>query len=144
MHHTTTFKEVTEKLMSIKWKYLSHRCQVSNDIYDCPQIFSTTNELGPIFHMDYLENITQAFKYEPQSSHLNKKQYSLHCMVKHEGDKSHYLYQLSDELTHNFAFTFNVVKHAFQMSQQPPQFLCIKIILIFPAHNISVNMFLER
>ena len=32
VHHTTTFKEVTEKSMSIKWKYLSHRYQVSNDI----------------------------------------------------------------------------------------------------------------
>ena len=61
--------------MSIKWKYLSYRYQVSNDMYNWPQILSTTNELGPIFHMDCLENITQAFKYEPQSSHLNKKQY---------------------------------------------------------------------
>ena len=112
--------------MSIKWKYLSYRYQVSNDIYNWPQILSTTNELGPIFHMDCLENITQAFKYEPQSSHLNKKQYSLHCTVKHEGDKNHYLFQLSNELTHNFAFTFNVGKHTFQMSQQPPQFLRIK------------------
>ena len=119
VHHTTTFKEVTEKSMSIKWKYLSHRYQVSNDTYHWPQILSTTNALGPVFHMDYPENVTQAFKYEPQSSHFNKKQYSLHCMVKHEGDKNHYLYHLSDEINHNFALKFNVIKHAFQMSQQP-------------------------
>ena len=119
VHHTTTFKEVTEKSMSIKWKYLSHRYQVSNDTYHWPQILSTTNELGPVFHIDYSENVTQAFKYEPQSSHFNKKQYSLHCMVKHEGDKNHYLYHLSDEINHNFALKLNVIKHAFQMSQQP-------------------------
>ena len=73
-----------------------------------------------MFHMDYSENITQAFQYTTQSSHFNKKQYSLHCTVKHEGDKNHYLYHLSDELAHSFSSTFNV------MSQQPPQLLHVK------------------
>ena len=85
--------------MSIKWKYLLHRYQFSNDIYHWPQILSTTAELGPVFHTDYSENITQAFKYELQSSHFNKKQYSLHCTVKHEGDKNYYLYHLSGNNT---------------------------------------------
>ena len=40
--------------------------------------------------MDYPENITQSFKYEPHESHSNKKQYSLHCTVKHEEDKNKY------------------------------------------------------
>ena len=35
VHNAPTFKEVTKKLMSIKWKYLSHMYQVSNDIYHC-------------------------------------------------------------------------------------------------------------
>ena len=126
VRHATTFKEVTEKLMSIKWKYLPHRYQVSNYIYHWLQILSKTDELGPIFHMDYSENITQAFQYITQSSHFSKKQYPLHCTVKHEGGKNHYLYHLSDELTHNFSSTFNVMKHAFQISQQPPQFLHVK------------------
>ena len=57
-------------------------------------------DLGPIYHMDYSENITQSFKYEPQELHFNKKQYSLHCTVKHEEVKNKNFHHFSDELTH--------------------------------------------
>ena len=50
--------------------------------------------------MDYSENITQSFKYEPQELHFNKKQYSLHCTVKHEEVKNKNFHHFSDELTH--------------------------------------------
>ena len=100
VHHTTTFKEVTEKLMSI-----------NGNIYHTGIKFQMTYTIDHKFSAQWKFS---AFKYEPQSSHLNKKEYSLHCMVKHEGDKNHYLYQLSDELTHNFAFTFNVSNTLFK------------------------------
>ena len=52
-----------------------HRYQVCNDSYHWPQILNTVGDLRPIYHMDYSENITQSFKYEPHESHSNKKQY---------------------------------------------------------------------
>ena len=63
--------------------------------------------------MDYSENVSQHFKYEPQSSHFNKTQYSLHCTVKHvPGDSPYqYIYHLSDEKKHNHAFTSAVIDH---------------------------------
>ena len=68
--------------------------------------------------MDYSENITQSFKYEPQEYHFNKKQYSLHCTVKHEEDRNKYFYHFSDELTHNFAFTQSVVEHLIKIDPE--------------------------
>ena len=59
--------------------------------------------------MDYSENFTLSCKYESQSSHFNKAQYSLHCSVKHSSDQTFsYFYHLSDDLKHDFAFTKTV------------------------------------
>ena len=52
---------------------------------------------GKIFHMDFSENISQMYKNEPQSSHFNKAQYSLHCTVEHQQNEYKYNYHLSDE-----------------------------------------------
>ena len=82
----------------MKQKYLMHRYQVLNDKLHWPNILNTTENQGPIYHFNYSENLTQSYKYEPQSSHFNKQQYSLHCTVKHLKDAKHqYLYHLSDE-----------------------------------------------
>ena len=62
--------------------------------------------------MDYSENLSQQYKYEPQASHFNKNQYSLHCTVKHTDNKNspyEYIYHLSNEKKHDFAFTSMVV-----------------------------------
>ena len=77
-----------------------------------PIILQTIATHGEIYHMDFSENLTQLFKYEPQSSHFNKSQYSLHCTVKHTGfDESLfcYIFHLSDEMKQNHAFTSAVV-----------------------------------
>lgn len=87
-----------------------YRYQLRNNSYHWPQILNTTGDFGPTYHIDYSENITQSFKYEPQESHFNKKQYSLHCTVKHEEEKNKYFYHFFDELTHNFAFTYSVAE----------------------------------
>ena len=55
--------------------------------------------------MDFSKNIGQ-------SSNFSKAQYSLHCTVKYEAfeDRKHiYLYHLSDEMQHDYAFTTAVV-----------------------------------
>ena len=41
-----------------------------------------------------------------QSAHLSKKQFSLHCIVKHTSENERmYMYHLSDVQKHDFAFT---------------------------------------
>ena len=64
--------------------------------------------------MGFSENIGQMYRYKPQSSHFSKTQYSLHCTVKYEAseDRKHsYLYYLSDEMRHDYAFSAAVVDH---------------------------------
>ena len=63
-----------------------------------------------------IENIQVTPKYEPQSAHFNKQQYSLHCTVVHtsnidlETDKNFcYLYYLSEKNKHDFVLTFAVI-----------------------------------
>ena len=51
-------------------------------------ILSITSEMGPMYHMDFSENISHMHKFEPQSSHFNKAQYSLHCTVRHGANGS--------------------------------------------------------
>ena len=55
------------------------------------------------------------YKYKPQSSHFSKQQYSLHCTVRTkylDSQPTHnYLYDLSDEMKHDYAFTASVVDH---------------------------------
>ena len=62
--------------------------------------------------MDFSENLTQLFKYEPQSSHFNKSQCSVHCTIEHTGDDETpfcSIFHLSDEMKHNHSFTSAVV-----------------------------------
>ena len=79
-----------EELVKIAWKmqkqYLVHKYEVFNDMHHWPVILSTASEMGPIYHMDFSENRCQMHKFEPQSSHFNKAQYSLHCTVRHVGN----------------------------------------------------------
>ena len=114
VHHTLPFADALKQFNSLKQKYLAHKFQVYNDMYHWPQILSAT-EFGPIYHMDYSENLCQSFKYEPQSSHFNKNQYSLHCTIKHGANSNKYIYHLSNELSHNFSYTYCVISHVIQL-----------------------------
>ena len=70
--------------------------------------------------MDYSENLSQQYKFEPQSCHFNKSQYSLHCTVKHTGCDTllyEYTYHLSDEMKQDFAFTSTVVCHLLEVNK---------------------------
>ena len=88
-----------------------HRYQVLNDRHHWAKILSSL-EIGPIYHLDFSENLAQMYKEEAQSSHFNKPQYSLHCSVKYvDGKKCLYIYHLSDDKKHDFAFTSKVASH---------------------------------
>ena len=77
-----------------------------NDNFYWPQVLNTTNHLGYIFHMDYLENISVTPKEEPQDAHFSGKQTSLHCTVVHKPyDTHHYCYHMSDNLTQDKIFS---------------------------------------
>ena len=52
--------------------------------------------MAPFTIMDYSENMSQMYKFEIQSTHFNKRNYSLHCTVEHvdetlDSSKSPYL-----------------------------------------------------
>ena len=55
--------------------------------------------------------MTQQYKFEPQSSHFSKRQFSLHYTVKHLPDSHEYIYHLSNVMTDNYAFTLTVLKY---------------------------------
>ena len=104
-------KDLYNKLLLLKKSYTKHKYQVHNDIFHWPRILSTSVDYGNIYHMDFSENLAQSYKYEPQSSHFNKQQYSLHCTEKHFQGNFEYLYHLSDEKKHDHAFTATVVNN---------------------------------
>jgi len=74
-----TFQELYKKLEDMRKVYLMHRYQFNNDVFQWPIILATTNTYGPIFHMNFSENLSQMYKYEPQSSHFSKRQFF--CIV---------------------------------------------------------------
>ena len=107
--------------------YTTHKYQVFNDQFHWPKILATANDIGEIYHMDYSENLSQQYKFEPQSSHFNKQQFSLHCTVKHTSNEDspyHYMYHLSDEMKHDSAFTSVVVHHL--LEQDDPEIIRLK------------------
>ena len=80
--------------------------------------------------------MAQMYKYEPQSLHFSKQQYSLHGTVRAEyldSQPTHnYLYHLSDEMKHDYAFTASVVDHVLSLEVLPE-------ILRFKSDNCSTQ-----
>ena len=96
-----TYTELYEKLSTLKKEYTYYKYQVYNDIYHWLVVLGTTSEIGPIYHMDFSENLLQIHKFKPQSSLFSKAQYSLHCTVKHCSD--------SDTLTYQSKYVFSLL-----------------------------------
>ena len=63
-----TFKELYTELVAMKKVYLMHRYEINNNFYQWPLILATIETHGSIFHIDFSENLTQIFKYEPVST----------------------------------------------------------------------------
>ena len=134
VEHQLSFRDIFKKLNKIKKEYITHKFQVFNDKAHWPTILET-NTHGEIEHMDFSENLTQLFKYEPQSSHFNKSQYSLHCTVKHTGLEEspyHYLYHLSNVMQHDHTFTSVVVNEIIKSTGIPE-------IIHFKSDNCSAQ-----
>ena len=129
-----TYKDLFNKLFSLKKQYCLHKYQVYNDMFHWPKILESVSDYGPIYHMDYSENLSQLFKYEPQSSHFSKQQYSLYCTVKHCDNDTpfEYLYHLSDDMKHDHAFTNSVVNHILENNPQSE-------IIHFKSDNCSTQ-----
>ena len=122
-----SFKDLYTKIVPMKKKYTTHKYEVYNNVFHWPSILSTTKDHGEIFHIYYSENLSQQYKFEPQSSHFSKRQFSLHCTVKHTTDPNNlhlYKYCLSDEMKHDHIFTTTVSKQLIEESSS--DIICIK------------------
>ena len=109
----TSIEEFEDDLYSLGRQYLLHRYECKNDQHHWPLILS--NGLGATFHLDYSENLSTTPKYEPQDSHFNNKQTSLHCAVVYLEDGNGnihptYAFHFSDDKTHDNVFTEAVVR----------------------------------
>ena len=102
-------------LMKIQEEYLVHRYEVENDKREWKLILHTVPTYGPIFHLDYSENIQLTPKREVQAAHFNKPQYSLHCTVMHDFDiikqeeANKYFFHFSLDMTHDSVYTEAVI-----------------------------------
>ena len=132
--NTTTYQELYQMLLSSKKNYTIHKYQVYNDRHHWPKIWCNVSE-GFIYHMDFSETLTQQHKFEPQFSHFNEQQYSLHCTVKHTNNPAmpyEYLYHLSNDMKHDYAFTSVVVDELIASSED-------STILRFKSDNCATQ-----
>ena len=81
VYHDLSLKDVYLKLVFMKKLYITHKFEVYNNAFHWPKIISSIPGIAKIYHLDYSENMTHQYKFEPQSSHFSKKQFSLHCTV---------------------------------------------------------------
>ena len=79
------------KLDFLKKLYITYKFEVYNNIFHWPKIINSILGIGEIYLLDYSENMTQQYKLEHQSLHFSKKQFSLHCTVKHLPDSHEYI-----------------------------------------------------
>ena len=128
VEYQLSYHQIYQKLAAMRSDYIKHKYQIYNDKYHWPIILSTTEKYEEIYHMDFLENLSQHVKYEPQSSHFNKSQYSLHCTVQHTSNdeaKYDYLYHLSHMMKHAHTFTSAIVDHILDV-KGIPSIICFK------------------
>ena len=65
-------EKLYHSLVSLKCTYLKHKYLVYNDKQHWPKTLRTTEEFGAICHLDYSENLTQSYKYDPSHHILTK------------------------------------------------------------------------
>ena len=130
------FKTFESKLYEKQYPYLLHQYECFNDIHHWPLIME--NGLGYCFHMDYSENLSFTPKHEPQDSHFNNQQLSLHCTVVHPAEDSknfQYAYHISNDKRHDFAFTSNVIEDLLKKYDEHGDYPVIR----FKSDNCSVQ-----
>lgn len=100
--------------------------------YQWSNMLSIIDKSGPIYLMDFAENIGQMYKYE---SHHNKNQYSLHCAVKYANNDDHpynYYYHLSDKMKRDFTFTSTIVDYILNTNN-------VSVIVPFKLDNCATQ-----
>ena len=121
--HEIPYKDAYSKL-SMKNLYTSHKFEVYNNAFNWPKVLEKTKDVGEIYHMDFSENLAQQYKYEPQSSYFSKRKFSLHCTLKHLPNSHDYIYHLSNEMKHNYAFTATVFRQL--INESSSDIICLK------------------
>ena len=121
--HEIPYKDAYSKL-SMKNLYTSHKFEVYSNAFNWPKVLEKTKDIGEIYHMDFSENLAQQYKYEPQSSHFSKRKFSLHCTLKHLPNSHDYIYHLSNEMKHNYAFTATVFRQL--INESSSDIICLK------------------
>ena len=100
-----TPKVVHDLVMTKIDDYLLRQYQAQNDSFVWKHILESVDDLGPIFHMNYSENLGPTAKIEAQSAHFSKRQFSLHCTLMHcNGGLNKFVYHLSDYNSHDSVF----------------------------------------
>ena len=124
MSHEIPRKDAYSVLLSMKDLCTSHKFKVYNGAFNWPKVFETTEDIGEIYHMGFSENLAQQDKYEPQSSHFSERQFSLHCTIKHMPNSHEYIYHLSNEMKHDYAFTATVLRQL--INESSSDIICLK------------------
>ena len=85
-HSGVNIKDLVTDFMKSSTQYLKHRFYLQINKYHWKKVLNSVSEIGPIFHLDYSENLQTTPKFEPQAAHFNKRQHLLHCAVAHIND----------------------------------------------------------
>lgn len=96
---------------------MKHRYLAEQGKHEWSNILSKISDISPTFHMDFSENLCGMSKFEPQTAHFLKWQFSLYSTVKHDcntsTDKlsySHYCH-LYDDFTCDAVFTSTAFRY---------------------------------
>ena len=107
-----TAYKLCKKLAQLRQAYTIHRYFVYNDKHHWQIILCTIPQDGQIFYSGYSENTAQLSKYEAQSAHFNKCNYSLHCMVEHVNHEEHPILK-SPHIFHHYFSNYVKLDYAF-------------------------------
>ena len=94
----------------MKSKYLSHRWEIENDKVHWKLILNSADDFGPVFHLDFSENINGTPKYEVQSAHFHKSQFCMFLLLTK-------LLRGTDTTT-TFLITTHMILHSLVMYQE--------------------------
>ena len=122
-----TFAMILTKLLAKKERYLHHRKVVDADRVGWPLLMEAAEELY-VLHLDFSMNIAITPKKEVQAAHFSGKQYSLHCLIltNEKLGINHYIYHLSDDTRHDWAFVHEILHDVFIQYDIKQQTVIIK------------------
>ena len=106
---TSNSDALYKELCNERLGYLKHRYEEAKENHIWPLVCDTIADIGPIYWVDFSENIQVKPKFQPQEQHFNQKQTSLFCTVGMFSSGRKYIYHISDEMGHDVGFTAHVM-----------------------------------